>query len=201
MKVRALLQTVSAILIAAPLIGTAAQAEPAEAAKAAEAKRAAEAHSLVKGFAGRLKQTLMGAVEAGGPVEAIAVCQIAAPAIAKDEAQKTGWSVGRTALRLRNPQNAPDAWERAVLLNFQDRLEQGADIKTLEHYETTTQDGQKIFRYMKAIPMQAPCLACHGSTVSAAVSSKIAELYPDDQATGFSVGELRGAFTVVQPLE
>ena len=80
-------------------------------------------------------------------------------------------------------------------------IKQGADVKELEVYDTATQDGKPVFRYMKAIPTQKPCLTCHGPNVSEPLGKTIAEFYPDDQATGFSLGELRGAFTIVQPLQ
>jgi len=52
---------------------------------------------------------------------------------------------------------------------------------------------------MKAIPMRAePCLLCHGAP-EPALKAEIDRLYPQDQATGFRPGELRGAFTVSAP--
>ena len=54
------------------------------------------------------------------------------------------------------------------------------------------------YRYMKAIaiPEGAPCLACHGEAIDAAVATRLRELYPSDKATGYKQGELRGAFTI-----
>ena len=49
---------------------------------------------------------------------------------------------------------------------------------------------------MKAIPTGEVCLKCHGSNVAPDVKAAIGELYPEDQATGFKAGELRGAFSV-----
>ncbi len=197
MRNRALLRLACAALLASVTLGSAV----ADNAEPADTERAAAARDVVKRFAARLKGELMRAVKDGGPGSAIAVCQTVAPEIARDEARETGWSVGRTALRLRNPANAPDAWEREVLLEFQSKMEEGAGAETLERYEQTVQDGKAVFRYMKAIPMQEPCLACHGPNVGASVMERIAEFYPDDRAVGFSPGDLRGAFTIVQPLE
>ncbi len=165
-----------------------------------ESERALQSRNLSQDYAAKLKGTLMGAIQAGGPEAAIAVCKVKAPAIGKEKAASTGWSIGRTALKLRNPANSPDAWERSVLLRFQDQISDGTEVKNLEHYETTTKNGERVFRYMRAIPTQAPCLICHGSNLSQNVKAKIEELYPEDRATGFSQGELRGAFTIVQPL-
>lgn len=50
--------------------------------------------------------------------------------------------------------------------------------------------------YMRAIVMQPQCLACHGSAVAKPLKQAIAEKYPNDQATGFEVGDLRGAFLI-----
>lgn len=177
-----------------------AQEAPAEDTPPSEPERAAQSRQLSQDYSARLKTALVRAVQAGGPETAIAVCKVEAPAIAKDEAIRSGWSIGRTALKLRNPVNSPDAWERGVLLRFQEQISAGADPKKLEHYETTTKDGERVFRYMKAIPTQAPCLACHGSDLSQSVKARVEELYPEDRATGFSLGDLRGAFSIVQPL-
>jgi len=174
---------------------------PAESADPTDAERAAAARTLIVDFAGGLRGELQTAMQAGGPEAAISVCNAAAPRIAEEKAAETGWSVARTALRLRNPANAPDAWERTVLDMFLAKATQGADLATLEHYETTVKGGKRVFRYMRAIPTQKPCLACHGTLVSETLRSRINEFYPDDQAVGFSLGELRGAFTIIQPIE
>ncbi|MFT6919058.1 MAG: hypothetical protein ACJA2G_001693 [Cognaticolwellia sp.] len=57
-------------------------------------------------------------------------------------------------------------------------------------------DLKSVLRYMKAIPTGGLCLACHGSKLADDVSSKVNELYPNDQATGFKLGDIRGAFTL-----
>jgi hypothetical protein len=53
---------------------------------------------------------------------------------------------------------------------------------------------------MKAIPTAAVCLVCHGETVEGALGEKIKALYPQDRATGYRLGDIRGAFTITQPL-
>jgi hypothetical protein len=56
-------------------------------------------------------------------------------------------------------------------------------------------------RYLQAIPMQPLCIACHGSELSTEVSDALAQRYPQDEATGFAVGELRGAFLIEWPAD
>jgi hypothetical protein len=72
----------------------------------------------------------------------------------------------------------------------------GVDIKTLEVNEIVSKNKKKTFRYMKAIPTQEPCILCHGKNIAPSITKKLNGLYPNDQATGFQVGEIRGAFTV-----
>ena len=196
MKNGSVLLAASVVILTGAVMGAgAAGGQPSD------AERAAESRKLTKSFAEQLRGELVRAIKAGGPESAIAVCNSAAPAITEELAAEKGWSVGRTALKLRNPANAPDPWERSVLVKFQDQIERGADVKELEVYETATQDGKPVFRYMKAIPTQKTCLTCHGQNLSEPLSKTIAEYYPDDRATGFSLGELRGAFTITQPLQ
>jgi hypothetical protein len=53
---------------------------------------------------------------------------------------------------------------------------------------------------MKAIPTAEVCLVCHGENIAPNIQAKLAELYPNDKAIGFNVGELRGAFSVTETL-
>lgn len=177
-------------------------AQPVLAGEAPTDEMVGEARAAIKGLGEGLKEKLMTAMKNGGPVAALDVCNIDAPKIAAERSQASGMDVGRTALKVRNPNNAPDDYEKRVMEGFVSDLKAGADAAKLDRAEVVTQDGKKVFRYMKPIMTAAkPCLACHGSTLNPAVTSKIEELYPEDQATGFSAGDMRGAFTVTKVLE
>lgn len=154
----------------------------------------------VKEFMQTLKSELQRSMQEGGPVNAVSVCNLTAPAIANTYSIRNGWEVGRTSLKLRNPANAPDDWERSALERFEERKLAGDDPAQMEYYEVTRENGDKMFRYMKAIPTSRPCLACHGEALDAIVKTRIETLYPDDQALGFREGDIRGAFTITQPL-
>jgi hypothetical protein len=54
---------------------------------------------------------------------------------------------------------------------------------------------------MRALPTQPLCLACHGdaASLSPAVSARLKELYPEDRAVGYTVGQIRGAMTIKRP--
>ena len=162
-----------------------------------EEAMAGESRMAVKEFFGSLKGELVGAMKAGGPVNAIKTCNLKAPEIAHMISNKKGWDVARTSLKLRNPNNAPDAWEKRVLEYFDKRAAAGDDTAKLEFYQVV--DGN--FRYMKAIPTaQKPCLACHGGKVDAKVDAALQDLYPDDKARGYKAGDIRGAFTITRKM-
>ena len=161
---------------------------------------AEEARGLVKQYFSALKTELQGGMKEGGPVNAIGLCNIEAPAIAARVSEQSEWDVGRTSLKLRNPANAPDAWEKGVLDSFESRKAAGEDVKKMEATAVVDEDGKRVFRYMKAIPTAELCLLCHGAQVPADVEVKLSELYPGDQARGFAVGDIRGAFTLKKDL-
>jgi len=165
-------------------------------------QRAAQARKATETLQSQLQQELQAAMKSGGPVKAIDVCKSRAPAIAAEVSTQTHMQVGRTSEKTRNPANAPDAWEQTVLRLFALRKKNGENPSNIEYYAVVENGGKKEFRYMKAIaiPAKAPCLACHGEKIDPKVAARLKELYPQDRATGFSTSDLRGAFTVRQPL-
>jgi hypothetical protein len=162
---------------------------------------AGQAKASVAAFATALKSELSSAMQAGGPLQAIELCNTRAPAIAKEISLQQDMQVSRVSERNRNPGNAPNEWQATVLQEFQARLAAGEDADSLAWHDITETGGGQEFRFMKAIPTAPMCLACHGEAIAPPVAAKIAELYPDDKATGFSEGDLRGAFVVTRALD
>ena len=154
-----------------------------------------QAENIVKQFAGSLQPQLLEAIRTGGPVEAISVCATAAPEIAGRLSRETGWSVKRVSLKTRNKSAVADHWERETLLHFESRLAAGEMPAQLTKAEQV--DGQ--FRYMKAQVVQPLCLNCHGSALEPEVVQALQKYYPDDTATGYQLGEIRGAFSLSAP--
>lgn len=161
---------------------------------------AEQGREIIKEFFGNLKGELTKAMQEGGPVHAIGVCNAVAPGLAHEASTRHGWEVGRTSLKLRNAGNAPDGWEKAVLEKFEARKAAGEDPQNIAYSEVVEENGQKYFRMMKAIPTADLCVKCHGSNIEAPVKARIDALYPNDQAVGYNVGDLRGAFTLKKKL-
>lgn len=159
-------------------------------------------------WAGQLVQQTGAALKkelaASGPEGAIGVCKQVAPEIAGNLSRTNGVRVARVSLKVRNAVlGHPDAWEQAVLADFDRRAAAGEKPDAMEHAAIVSEPAGRYFRYMKAIPVQPMCLACHGSpdALAPAIVEKLATEYPKDRATGYSPGQIRGAVTVKRLLD
>lgn len=151
---------------------------------------AARAQAAMADLGQSLRAALQARIAQDGAVAAVAFCHDRAPLIAAEVAAKHGVRVGRTSLKQRSPANTPSAWQRQVLDGFAAEVAHGKDAATLSH---RSEDGHTL-RVAKALKVEAPCLACHGPRESIApeVAKAIAAAYPEDLATGFHEGDLRG---------
>lgn len=156
-----------------------------------------EAKGIIKELAATLGGELKKAKKSGGASAAITVCNTKAGPLTELVNSKSDWEISRTSLKLRNPDNAPDQWERTALEDFDTKANIGANLDKLAFSQVVVdEDGRKVFRMMKAIPVAEQCLGCHGTKIKPDLADQLQKLYPEDKATGFSKGELRGAFSL-----
>ena len=152
----------------------------------------------------QLGQKLKASLSAEGPEAAVSVCKEVSPATAKALSAKHGAQMTRVGTRVRNPvMGTPNAWQKEALAQFEVRLSQAEAPANMEYWSVVdVGNGKRELRYAKAIPVQAMCVTCHGtaSDIPATLAEKIRVEYPQDQATGYSVGKLRGAVVVSRPL-
>ncbi len=156
---------------------------PASAADTDSVERGAE---LLAPF----KRELMTALTDGladGPVAAIDVCRIRAPEIAAASTDDDV-RIGRSSHRLRNPGNVGPEWSKPLLDAY---LSDGSDRKP-----KFVELADDRYGYVEPIGVAPLCLNCHGKTLAPAVAERISELYPDDEATGYELGDFRGIFWV-----
>jgi len=174
-------------------VGSTAAAEPVTDPAVLERSR-----RLADTFMGELQAALGEAVAKGGLMGAVAVCRERAPAIAERLSRASGALVSRQARRNRNPDAAPDAVTLALLPAFEAEplLAPGRPREQLVAYAGPT--GRHL-RYLRAIPTAPTCLGCHGTQIDTAVQAAIDAHYPQDRATGFAVGDLRGVFAIDWP--
>lgn len=166
------------------------------------AKFQEDSRKVVKELMGQLGSKVQSEMQANGPVATIKVCKVIAPAAASDISRKTGQRVSRVTLKVRNPLlGSPDAWEQNVLADFDKRLEK-ENPANMEFAEVVTEPQGKYLRYMKAIPTQDVCLKCHGApeAIAQPVKDVLSAEYPHDKATGYTLGQIRGAISVKKPM-
>lgn len=170
---------------------------PVFSAEAINSELNAEARQLAQRFVGELKPQLKRAMLEGGPTLAIEACASLAPRIADELAAESGWLVKRVSLKSRNASRAqPDNWERAVLVDFDGRQAAGEPGSMLVHDEI---EGD-WYRYMQAQAVEPLCLMCHGTELTEPVRAMLTEYYPDDWATGYALGQVRGAISLAVQL-
>lgn len=154
-----------------------------------------EARKWVNGFESQLKSELIAAMSTDGPIGAINVCKNRAPQLAAEASRRSGLKIGRVSSRVRNPSNAAEPWQASVLREF------SSDPDATEHYEPANKEAQAPARYMKVIRVAGVCLACHGQDIDATVQTRLEADYPFDRARGYQINDVRGAFSVVWPVE
>jgi hypothetical protein len=162
-----------------------------------------ESRAVAMPFLKKLGAANQKSVTEGGPDSAIKVCRDIAPQMAGEISRQTGWKLTRVSLKVRNPLlGTADAWEQKNLQDFEARVAKGEKPETLEVAEIVQEPAGKSFRFMKAIPLQQGCVACHGTTeqIPDSVKARLTEEYPRDKATGYSVGQIRGAVSIKRPL-
>jgi len=158
-----------------------------------------EARKVAMKLPPKLIVTLKSEIKKSGPEGAISVCRDMSPKVASEISQQTGWKIKRVSLKARNDSRAaPDAWEKSALDDFDKRAAAGESPAQLEKGEIIGNE----YRYVKALPVKTLCLSCHGPVdhLSTAVKSALAKHYPNDLATGYSVGQIRGAISVRKSL-
>lgn len=172
------------------------ESEPAPAPAPLDTAAVAErSGAIAREFAADLKTQLKSALETGGPKNAVTVCQQVAPALAEAASEDSGAEVRRIAARNRNPAGGVPGEMQAQYDELAARpIADGAPAKRIWRAE----DGRVHF--MSAIPMaEKPCSTCHGKDIDADLKAHIESLYPEDAATGFAPGDLRGALLISWP--
>lgn len=152
-------------------------------------------------FSERLRSRLSAAMQREGLARAVEVCHSDAPAIAAEVMQRFDVRLGRVSThgRNRNPGNAPEGWQSGVLADFQRDIDAGGDVSEQRFVQASDLPDGVALRVMYGIRTQQVCETCHGVEPLPEAAEAIVRLYPDDRATGYSEGDLRGGLWVEVP--
>ncbi|MGD2067972.1 MAG: DUF3365 domain-containing protein, partial [Gemmatimonadota bacterium] len=141
-----------------------------------------------------LAPRLMAAMQEDGPAGAVRFCAGAADSLTAAASEAAGVEVARTSLRVRNPDNAPDRWEEAALRHFQALVEAG-DSLPAGWVQPVSAEEMRFYAPLRIAPL---CVNCHGprDALAPGVAEILDAEYPDDRATGYRPGDLRGLVRV-----
>ncbi|NGP76554.1 DUF3365 domain-containing protein [Balneolaceae bacterium YR4-1] len=144
-----------------------------------------------------LSSNLKQAMSEGGVAYALEFCNVKAIPLTDSLSQYTGIEIRRSSHRPRNPRNRADSLEMKSIREFMARIEQN------EEPEPITYRSKNTYIYHAPIKINnGLCLNCHGqpgTDISEQNLALINKLYTEDQATGFSIGDLRGIWSIEIP--
>ena len=149
---------------------------------------------IARSTGSELSTTLTNRMKSGGLVESVEFCNIAALPITKHMSDTYGVAIKRTSLKIRNSLNKPSEDEILILKEFQVNLDRDIPLEPVVQLD---QKGDPS--YYAPILVEKKCLICHGTLdqeLSRSADSIIKSYYPNDLATAYQEGDLRGMWSI-----
>lgn len=155
--------------------------------------------SITQEAQAQLTAQLQAAIAANGPAGAIDFCKVNALPILESLGAKHAVTLRRVSSQPRNPADAPNAQELPLLdayaYNAENKISSDPNIQKVENGE--------VLLYTKPILLaNALCLSCHGDSkkdITPETAAKLKQQYPQDPATGYVLGDLRGMWALRLP--
>lgn len=149
---------------------------------------------IVKATFAALSSQLKSAMKQGGVPYALTFCNVTAMPITDSLATRYDVDIKRVSMQNRNAENAPDALEESMISSLQKMM-----VASYEGINMVVLDQDQNPVYVQPIVLGDQCLQCHGkigTDITAANYEIIQSLYPDDKATGYRSGDLRGIWRI-----
>jgi cytochrome c551/c552 len=154
---------------------------------------------IAQGAAMKTKSTLgsqlMKAIQEKGTEGAIQFCNTTAIPLTNKMSQDLKLDISRVSDRARNPNNQASDSEKSIIEKYKADASKGNKLTP-----TVVDEESRTISYFP-VETNAMCLQCHGTVgkeLKKNVHETILKLYPKDAAVGYSSGEIRGLFKVVQ---
>jgi hypothetical protein len=141
-----------------------------------------------------LSTELMKAFKDRGLLEAIKYCNLKAIPVTDSLGSEYKAVIRRTSLNTRNPENDPGSLEEEILEAYQFTHDNNQQIG-----ENVQMLNDEILYTKPIVINNALCLNCHGTPGKELLPENhevIKGLYPDDNAVGYSMGDLRGMWSI-----
>ena len=144
-----------------------------------------------------LSERLQEAMRSGGPAHAVQFCSVNALPIIDSLSQANNARIRRTSDRVRARHDVPDQEEMQVLNELLSAWETSEGTMGSAPIVHVHKDS---IAYFRPIFISSPaCLKCHGiadQELDSAAYAVIMQRYPLDQATGYSLGDFRGMWSI-----
>jgi hypothetical protein len=138
---------------------------------------------------------VMNALNEGGVQHAVGYCHQQAGSLIDSLEKVNQVKISRVSDKYRNPKNKPGLLDMTVIETYQEQLSKGEELQS--HLEITRDE---VVFYSPILILNPVCLNCHGETGSSLETGNfeyIKSLYPEDLATGYKLGDLRGVWKIV----
>lgn len=142
-----------------------------------------------------LGKNLQHALQNGGVENAVEFCKINAMPLVDSLSEQFDAVIKRVSLKARNPNDKPNDLEKELLeayaFQWKDSIPLKANVQDLENNK---------YLFTKPILVDnALCLSCHGTYENGLLKASddfIKSKHPDDMATGYQIGDLRGIWSI-----
>jgi hypothetical protein len=143
---------------------------------------------LVQKLGGELKTQM----KTSGPLGALKFCSQNAQTLTEQIAKESNTSIKRVSINNRNPINKANEQETALLNEWSNLVKSGKPLPS--HTLVKASDTTMIY-YKPIVINNEACLKCHGN-VEGDLAKAISAAYPEDKATGYKMGDLRGMIVI-----
>lgn len=140
-----------------------------------------------------LLSNVASAMKKGGSLYAVEFCSLRASGITDSIKMDCNCNISRISGKNRNPDNGLNSKSEQQLWEYYLSVNNAA-----MWHDTILVEGQNAVYYKPIITGMPACLNCHGpeDEIDPSTYRKIAEIYPDDKATGYTLNEFRGLWKI-----
>lgn len=141
-----------------------------------------------------LGKNLMGTIQKKGTLEALAFCNEKAYPLTDSMAVVQNAAIKRVSDKPRNPNNRANKKELSYIKTFKNNIKNNIEPEPIVDF---IDDKVQVYY---PISTNSMCLQCHGKPnqdIQKPTLLKLASLYPQDQATGYTANEIRGIWSII----
>ncbi|MDY0780994.1 DUF3365 domain-containing protein [Tenacibaculum sp. IB213877] len=140
-----------------------------------------------------LGQNLMGTIQKKGTLEALKFCNEKAYSLTDSMATTFNAAIKRVSDKPRNPKNTATQKEIKIINQYKEIV---SNNKTIE---PVVEEANGKVQFYYPIVTNSMCLQCHGKPneqIQPTVLKELAHLYPNDNAKGYDVDQVRGIWNI-----